>query len=507
MHEPFFTTEADEMSRAFDPVNTDSPAQAGSSAAKSPPPEIEASEPGLPDPAEERNSAPLRRAVTQHSVCPFCGTINQGAPKPCRQCGMENNQSTRNATRSKIGPWFVWQARNPAAPGMNWATLAALVEKARITPRSVVRGPTTGQLWRFAARVKGLSREFGLCWHCGGELQRTARLCASCKRLQQPPANPDVLLETADATQAQARPPLRDPKDGGLLSLIPEPVRKETPATHEAPPEPQGEPAARDLSTKGMASQRPPLPHHQPIAAALDPMVDHGLPVVDMGNDPMPSGVEMRAFQFPGDYARGEFHPKSLFRRLLIAALLALVALAGGLYFNPQVRPHYERLFRSLMNRAHGANGERAPVIKSEPKSPHAVLRSSSTPLMGLSRDSTPPPATTPSPKTEITLGPGSSTDSPLPAAKTLTPPESSPTAIPDTANIKITPPPTDPQAAERRAWELYERAIKAEQRADYDAAVKEYEWIAQLRLPDGMGPLDVDARLARARQQARSKD
>ena len=44
---------------------------------------------------------------------------------------------------------------NPSAPGMKCNTLLALIRKGQITPRSVVRGPTTFQLWRFAARVKG----------------------------------------------------------------------------------------------------------------------------------------------------------------------------------------------------------------------------------------------------------------------------------------------------------------------------------------------------------------
>ena len=48
-------------------------------------------------------------------------------------------------------------------PGMRFETLLSFVRKGRVRARSVVRGPTTHQLWRFAAHVKGLSREFGLC--------------------------------------------------------------------------------------------------------------------------------------------------------------------------------------------------------------------------------------------------------------------------------------------------------------------------------------------------------
>jgi hypothetical protein len=108
---------------------------------------------------------------------------------------MENSAMTRQATRARVGPWYVMQSRNPSAPGMKCSTLLALIRKGQITPRSVIRGPTTYQLWRFAARVKGISREFGLCYSCGGEVQRTSTFCARCSRSQELPPNPDALLE------------------------------------------------------------------------------------------------------------------------------------------------------------------------------------------------------------------------------------------------------------------------------------------------------------------------
>jgi hypothetical protein len=129
------------------------------------------------------------------SVCPFCGAISEKADGPCLRCKMENSAMTRQATRARVGPWYVMQSRNPSAPGMKCSTLLALIRKGQITPRSVIRGPTTYQLWRFAARVKGISREFGLCYSCGGEVQRTSTFCARCSRSQELPPNPDALLE------------------------------------------------------------------------------------------------------------------------------------------------------------------------------------------------------------------------------------------------------------------------------------------------------------------------
>jgi hypothetical protein len=117
---------------------------------------------------------------------------------------MESTAATRQATKSRIGPWYVLQTRNPAAPGMKFETLLTFVRKGRVKARSIVRGPTTHQLWRFAAHVKGLSREFGVCYSCGEGIEPTANICPHCNRLQDPPVNPDVFLEAQEADSKAA---------------------------------------------------------------------------------------------------------------------------------------------------------------------------------------------------------------------------------------------------------------------------------------------------------------
>jgi hypothetical protein len=148
----------------------------------------------------------IRRALRGRHVCPFCGTQRETDVGACTQCSLEDTPTTRTATRGKLGPWYVLQSRNPSAPGMNFATLMALVQKGRVTARSVLRGPTTGQFWRHAAKVKGVSREFLLCWNCGGDVAKNARACPNCKRLQEPPLNPDVLLENGEFSSEVERP-------------------------------------------------------------------------------------------------------------------------------------------------------------------------------------------------------------------------------------------------------------------------------------------------------------
>ncbi len=139
-----------------------------------------------------------------------CGTSVRSAGRrttrrrpPARACTMENTPQTRKATKSRIGPWYVLQSRNPAAPGHAVGHPAGVRAQGRVKPTSIVRGPTTHQLWRYAGQVKGLSREFGACYSCARRVDKAASICP---RLQ-PPAGtarePRRLLETADGGEGR----------------------------------------------------------------------------------------------------------------------------------------------------------------------------------------------------------------------------------------------------------------------------------------------------------------
>src|SRR3954454_3106983 len=172
-------------------------------------------------PTSAAGAQQVRRSMKGKHVCPFCGTQRDTDVGPCAHCSLEDTPTTRSATRGKLGPWYVLQSRNPSAPGMNFATLMVLVQKGRVSARSVLRGPTTGQFWRYAAKVKGVSREFGLCWSCGGEVARPARACASCKRLQEPPLNPDVLLEAAEFSSEELAEAMWSDETAGSSQMSP----------------------------------------------------------------------------------------------------------------------------------------------------------------------------------------------------------------------------------------------------------------------------------------------
>ena len=144
-------------------------------------------------------------------LCPFCGSFNNCVGRPCVHCALEDTNATRAATSQRVGPWFVLQSRNPTAPGMNFDTLTSLIHRHVVTPRSVVRGPTTGQLWRLASKVRGLSREFGQCYDCGEDIERDDTVCPHCDRLQTLPDTPEargemVIEETRPAISETPSP-------------------------------------------------------------------------------------------------------------------------------------------------------------------------------------------------------------------------------------------------------------------------------------------------------------
>ena len=162
--------------------------------------------PKMPRSEDRGSGRSLQETLAAKHICPFCGSQNPApaagaAAGPCPRCTMEDTAATRQATKARIGPWHVLQTRNPAAPGMRYATLLALIGKGQVTGRSIVRGPTTHQLWRWAGHVRGLSREFGVCYSCGQPVERTASHCPNCDRSQEPQGNPDALLETRESVK------------------------------------------------------------------------------------------------------------------------------------------------------------------------------------------------------------------------------------------------------------------------------------------------------------------
>lgn len=420
-------------------------------------------------------------------VCPFCGNVNENRDGACPRCSMENTPLTRQATRARIGPWSVLQSRNPSAPGMKYSTLLALVKKGQVTPRSIVRGPTTHQLWRFASKVKGLSREFGLCWGCGQEVEHTAAVCPHCQRSQEPPAAPDVLVEGKTPVSAslpvrrEIKPEFRNPVSAAESSYRPEvrpviePVRAEVPRREAAP--------LRD----------------NPLVAGVVPEV---LPPVPQTAAERRAALEAAAMREGGlpfpRRADATSNRSRMGRVIFVLGFMVLVTVGGWLWVDEASRQSVMQWLH-LSKSSDSVNGVVNPNDPSTgtPQLPHSNVRSFENitppplPTAGTGARSTTPSNVTPTP---VAPPPAPAPVAPRPVAPA---PAASPsgTAVPSNGGVDIS---VDGDIERSRA--LWRSALDAERRDDPAEALKFMEQIKKLPPAAWPGGLDVHMEAAKAK-------
>lgn len=113
--------------------------------------------------------------------------------RSCTACGTPLDDATRRTTLSRMGPWFVRLESLPFMPGCSWSQLAELVERGVIHAGSVVRGPTTRQLWTLAERTPGVAHLVGRCHACGSAAARDDACCRVCRASFGAPLDRDSL--------------------------------------------------------------------------------------------------------------------------------------------------------------------------------------------------------------------------------------------------------------------------------------------------------------------------
>ncbi|WP_428940071.1 hypothetical protein [Fontivita pretiosa] len=439
---------------------------------------------GARDQHQQRDAAreQLRQMLVGRHVCPYCGHQYAGGPEPCPHCTMEDTPATRQATKARIGPWYVLQSRNPAAPGMKYATLLALIHKGQVTARSVIRGPTTHQLWRFAAHVRGVSREFGLCYSCSGSIERTASICPYCQRSQQPPPDPDVLLESRAA-----------PAGAGAGGVEP----ADNPASHAA--------RVREFNRK-----RAELSAASASAAGKP----RGEPVWRSADGRVVSAFELaHALQDGGSSPDTLASPRRWLLKTLVALVLLLAAAGAGIwYFMPQYRQPAiqwtQQAWATIQARWNAidwptwSSSPPAPTnrpAKARPQSPIAPSETV-TPSSGQSSLLSEPPAVVrQSPQTPAQTTPEHA--SAAPSGQSAPPqqnPSPQPTLKPE-PRPQAAPPAVQTADAIGEARRLYNQALDAEGRGDYASAVRCYEQIKQL--PRSVWQADLQLRLDLAKR------
>jgi hypothetical protein len=447
-----------------------------------------------PDAAQE-----IRDAIAGRHVCPFCGAVREDNSGACPRCSMENTSASRQATKARVGPWYVFQSRNPAAPGMKFDTLLGFVRKGRVKARSIVRGPTTHQLWRFAAHVKGISREFGICYSCGGAIERTASLCPHCNRLQEPPDNPDAFLEGQEL-EAPARPAARrelGPTPLAAEDIVVPPLSQQRPTSPAAPSEDLLDASAPQDKTTALKKGSPDgFLSPQDLAAAFN-------------LDFRPKGRHARQMQaqLQRQFQQEQRHLGMPRRRrhwgriiFLLVLLLAVGAGAFALYTRPDLRDRatdYANQGVAWVKQkwsqwkpppSSKAAQTKAEVSADTPVQPVAVGVASE--LQKAQPDQKQSDQKQPDQKQAAPSGKSSPWDQLYQSQQA--PAKSAPSS-------ESTSPP-QPQGTIDDMRKLYWEAIDAEAQGNFDMAVKKYEQIKQM--PHDLWPRDLDLRLDQARKQ-----
>ena len=98
----------------------------------------------------------------------------------CRVCSTLLDTNGLLLAEGAIGPWWVREEELTFRPGITYDNLAELALSGKITLQTIVRGPTTRQLWKVARRVKGLSHLLGRCHNCGEHVSPDDRTCDGC---------------------------------------------------------------------------------------------------------------------------------------------------------------------------------------------------------------------------------------------------------------------------------------------------------------------------------------
>ncbi len=112
-------------------------------------------------------------------LCPYCGSIQQGGAA-CQQCRGLFEPLSRQATQNAMGPWQVRNDKNPFGPGCSYEKLREMAARGRITPDTVIRGPSTRQFWALAKNAPGVAVLLGECHNCHARVGASEYLCRGC---------------------------------------------------------------------------------------------------------------------------------------------------------------------------------------------------------------------------------------------------------------------------------------------------------------------------------------
>lgn len=147
-------------------------------------------------------------------VCPYCGAA-QTAGRHCGLCKADFGPLARRATQNQMGPWSLRDEENPFRPGYSYESMVKLIDAGQVTRYSIVRGPTTNQLWTVARKTPGIAHLLGDCHHCNGKVEKGVTRCPGCRTVfgawldrnhlglpdvRPMPGDPDEILDSGEST-------------------------------------------------------------------------------------------------------------------------------------------------------------------------------------------------------------------------------------------------------------------------------------------------------------------
>ncbi|GAB5495162.1 MAG: hypothetical protein Phyf2KO_02420 [Phycisphaerales bacterium] len=113
-------------------------------------------------------------------LCPYCGSLSTHQ-RQCSNCHGYFDLLSRQRSQNAMGPWFIRDVSKPFQPGCSYDTLVKLVQRGRIKPETVIRGPATRQFWTFARNAPGIAHILGECHSCHEPVMPIAKLCPKCR--------------------------------------------------------------------------------------------------------------------------------------------------------------------------------------------------------------------------------------------------------------------------------------------------------------------------------------
>ena len=113
------------------------------------------------------------------TICPYCGSRSR-ADGRCEACRGQFDPLSRQATQNAMGPWFIRDEASPHRPGCSYQTIVHLVTRGKISPDTVIRGPTTLQFWTLARWCPGVAHLLGACHSCQSPTDGVASECSRC---------------------------------------------------------------------------------------------------------------------------------------------------------------------------------------------------------------------------------------------------------------------------------------------------------------------------------------